>query len=83
MVKVVDADPSTVLVAEAPDAVVGEALLVLAAQIDAVTVALARAAAEARGEWRGPHRDHFDAERSRREVQASAVIASCRRLAAQ
>lgn len=62
---------------------VSAALLALAARVDAVALAMGRAAGEVRAEWQGPHRSRFDMELTKRDAQAATVIADCRRLAAR
>lgn len=68
---------------DAGDTALRGALLKLASSIDAATVELARAATDVRSGWQGPHRSRFEAVQARRNAQAVALIADCRRLAAR
>ena len=58
------------------------ALRVLAARLDQLAAARARAARDVRIEWSGPLRDRFAAERARRDAAAAHLVARCRSLAA-
>lgn len=60
-----------------------EALLALAARVEATTAGRTRDAAAVIVDWQGPHRDRFDTERSRLHTQAADVIVACRRLSAR
>ena len=58
------------------------ALRALAARLDQLAEARARAARDVRIEWSGPLRDRFDAERARRDAAAAHLVARCRSVAA-